>query len=145
MPHLFDNPSSNGFRILLDEDSIRAVEAEVTQRLAQQGRPSGWAEVGIVYEDQYIVVLRDAVRFPDGHLDTYIRILPRDERPSGVAVLAMLDGRIVLLRHFRHATRAWHLEILRGFGSPGSSPEEDARREIAEEIGASPGEMTALA
>ena len=48
-------------------------------------------EAGIVYEDEYIRLVRDAVIFPDRSRGTYIRILPR--RPeSAVAVLPVLNG-----------------------------------------------------
>ncbi|MFL5799053.1 MAG: NUDIX hydrolase [Actinomycetota bacterium] len=136
-PHLFHNPSSHGFMIVLDEESIREIEAQVAGRLMQFGHPTEWAEVGIVYEDQYLLILRDAVVFPDGERDTYIRILDKLGRAPGVAVLATFDRRVVLVRHFRHATRSWHLEIPRGFGGEGGSPQKDARREIEEEIGGS--------
>jgi ADP-ribose pyrophosphatase len=42
-------------------------------------------------------------------------------------------GQIILLDHFRHATRGSHLEIPRGFGADGSSSEESAVRELFEE------------
>jgi ADP-ribose pyrophosphatase len=46
----------------------------------------------------------------------------------------LLDGKIVLLRHFRHATRSQHLEIPGGFGEPGVSAADQAREELREEI-----------
>ncbi|MCL6507582.1 MAG: NUDIX hydrolase, partial [Bryobacteraceae bacterium] len=64
---------------------------------------------------------------------------------SGVVVMPVLAGddvrpaeagNVVLVRHFRHATRSWHLEFPRGFGTPGSHPDDDARTELREEIGA---------
>lgn len=47
----------------------------------------------------------------------------------------MIDGKVVLIRHERHATRAKHWEIPRGFAAHGESPAETARREAVEEIG----------
>jgi ADP-ribose diphosphatase len=143
-PHLFENPSSDGFRIVLDEGSIREIEAEVAGRLQRLGHPTEWGEIGIVYEDQYMMILRDAVVFPGGHRDTYIRILEREDGAPGVAVLATLAGKVVLVRHFRHATRGWHVEIPRGFGGEAGSSEESARREIAEEIGATARDLVSL-
>jgi ADP-ribose pyrophosphatase len=61
-----------------------------------------------------------------------------------VAALATLAGRVILVRHSRHATRGWHLEPPRGFGGESSSSEENARREIAEEIGATVGDLVSL-
>ncbi|WP_433726409.1 NUDIX hydrolase [Actinoplanes sp. CA-051413] len=42
---------------------------------------------------------------------------------------------MVLVRHFRHATRNWQWELPRGFGMPGTDPADDARRELRDEIG----------
>lgn len=134
-PQLFVNPPGVIFTILLDEDKIQQAEAEMTRRLAAHNLPAEWAKVGIVYQDQYLLLLRDAVRFPDGSLGTYIRFVNPDGAP-GVIILPVCQGRVVLLRHFRHATRTWHLEIPRGFGEQGSASEANARRELAEEIGA---------
>lgn len=134
-PKLFENPPGIIFTILLDEDKIQQAEAETARRLAARGLPTEWAKVGIVYQDQYLLLLRDAVRFPDGSLGTYIRFVNPGIAP-GVIILPVCQGHVVLLRHFRHATRTWHLEIPRGFGEQGLSSETNARRELGEEIGA---------
>jgi ADP-ribose pyrophosphatase len=81
-----------------------------------------------------VSIIRDAVRFPNGDLGTYIRILQRKEKLPGVAVLPTCEGKIVLIEHYRHATRDWHLEIPRGFGET-ASPETNARLEVKEELG----------
>jgi ADP-ribose pyrophosphatase len=133
-PELFRD-APGGFTLLLDPADIARTEAAARERLVARGLPEAWARVGVVYEDPYILVLRDAVRFPDGHLATYIRILSQGVEPAGVAVLAVHDGRALLLRHFRHATREFHLEIPRGFRPAELSAEEAARTEILEEVG----------
>lgn len=143
-PWLFINAPEGGFTVLLDEADIRAVEAQTAQRLAAEGLPAEWATVGVVYQDQYLLLLRDAVRFPDGALGTYVRIVSATPGNPGVAVLPIYRGEVVLIRHFRHATRTWHLEIPRGFGEQGSAPEESAAREMAEEIGATVSHLTPL-
>ena len=87
----------------------------------------------MVYEDPYLIVLRDAVRRPNGTLGTYVRTAPASGA-AGVAVLPLLDGKIVLVSHFRHATRKWHMEIPRGYGEEGVHPADQARQELREEI-----------
>src|SRR6185312_2069263 len=134
-PDLFENPDGAIFTILLDEHEIDEVEEGARGRLHAKGMPEEWAQVGIAYEDQYLFILRDAVRFPDGSTNTYIRVVDPEGGAHGVIVLAMHQGNVLLLNHFRHATRRWHLEIPRGFGEPGLSGEENARRELEEEIG----------
>lgn len=134
-PELFVNPPDGGFTILLNEYEIREAESQVAGQLEASGRPTDWAHVGIVYQDQYVMALRDAVRFPDGSLGTYIRFIDQYPGILGVAILPKYYEQILLIRHFRHATRSWHLEIPRGFGIETLS-EENARRELKEETGA---------
>ena len=133
---LFINPPGEVITILLDEDEIQQAEAAVAERLTRRGLPPEWAQVGIAYQDQYLMLLRDAVRFPDGSMGTYIRAIPPVGGAAGVIVLPVFQGNVVLLRHFRHGARTWHWEVPRGFGEANSTPEENARRELEEEIGA---------
>lgn len=140
-PNLFVNPPGAGYTILFESAEVAAAEAEEKDRLASRNLPGSWGCTGVVYEDPYTIGLRDAVRRPDGSLGTYARTMPASGA-AGAAVLPLFDGRVVLLRHFRHATRAWHLEIPRGFGEPGVSAANQARRELREEIG---GEVSTLA
>ncbi len=135
-PGLFINPPQGGITILLDEDEIKEVEKQEVQRLEVLGLPAEWAQVGIAYRDQYVLLLRDAVRFPDGSLGTSIRSVDENERASGVVVLPLHQGYVLLIRHFRHGTRTWHLEIPQGFSIPGLSSEESIRIELKEEMDA---------
>lgn len=118
-PTLFVNPQGGGFTILLDEAEIRKAESQMVQWLKAKGLPTEWAQVGIAFQDQYAMILRDAVRFPN-------------------------RGQVLLIRHFRHATRTWHIEIPRGFGTRGFSSEENAQRELKEEIGATIARLVSL-
>ena len=122
-PELFRNSGEQGeIRILTDDKEILQAERELRR------------EIGIVYEDEYIRLVRDAVVFPDMSKGAYIRILPR--RPeSAAAVLPVSGGKILLLRHFRHSLRKWMWEIPRGFGEHGLTPEENAEKELWEETG----------
>ncbi|GHO98986.1 ADP-ribose pyrophosphatase [Reticulibacter mediterranei] len=135
-PELFSNPSADGITIELNPEKIQQIEQTVMQRLSEQGLPTEWGNVGIAYEDQYLLLLRDAVYFGNGKPGTYIRSIQEASAP-GVIILPVYQDRIVLTHHFRHATRSWHLELPRGFGLPTMSSEENARRELYEEIGAS--------
>ncbi|AFZ60233.1 NUDIX hydrolase [Anabaena cylindrica FACHB-243] len=135
-PEMFANLEGDGLQIILQEEEISQVESLVGQRLEKKGLPIEWAKIGIVYQDQYLLILRDAVRFPGGQFGTYIRIVDQPNSSPGVAIMPIYQQQILLVRHFRHATRSWHLEIPRGFGEKGLSSTENARREIMEEISA---------
>ncbi|HLV74715.1 ADP-ribose pyrophosphatase [Actinomadura hallensis] len=99
------------------------------------GYPSEGGPYGVCYRDPYVTLLRDPVEFPDGRTGGYVRAVHSGGH-AGAAILAVFEGKVVLLRHFRHATRTWHWEIPRGFSQPGETPEQTARRELEEEIGA---------
>lgn len=143
-PALFGNGPNGGIEILLDPADIRRVEIQVAADLAANGLPPAWARVGIVHEDQYSRLVRDAVRFPDGHLGTYIRLVDPAGAAPGVVILPLCEERVLLARHYRHATRQWHLEVPRGFGTAGEPSEIGARRELREEIGATPTRLIPL-
>ena len=132
-PDSFHNPDPDGIVILKELEEVRAAEAEIGARLVREGYPSAWSRAGVFYEDPWIYVARDIVRFPTGALGTYHHVLMRGGE-NGVVVMPVFQGRIVLLRHFRNGLRNWSIEIPRG--APDGEPHsENARREISEEIG----------
>lgn len=132
-PELFATPAG-GVRILLEPAEIAEVERAVGRSLEARGLDPRGAEVGVVFRDPWFFVVRDAVEFPDGSRRTHARSINRVG--DGAAALPVLGGRIVLLRHFRHATRRWMREIPRGGIEPGQTPEQAAVQELAEEMGA---------
>ncbi len=132
-PELFVQPGAGGVKILMDLADMRAVEEDMARSLSARGLPADAGTVGIVAHDPYVYFVRDAVEFPDGSRRTYARVIYRS--PGGAVVVPVLDGRIVLIRQFRHAPRRWMLEVPRGGIEPGHTPEEAARAEIREEIG----------
>lgn len=134
-PALTDIPADAGIELITDPVEMSQVEGIASERLNRKGYPDNWAHVGVAYTDEYLNILRDAVRFPNGQVGTYIRVLQRQENFPGVAVLPICKSRIVLVEHYRHATRDWHWEIPRGFGET-ASPETNARLELREELGA---------
>ncbi|MFF8904716.1 NUDIX hydrolase [Streptomyces olivaceoviridis] len=151
-----DDPE--GVRILTDPALIRDARRQVTTT-GQSGRGglSGalWARLravlrpvpaGVVSAGRYLWYLRDPVRFPDGRLGLYDRILPPPDSSPGVVVLPLLgpDRKVVLIEHHRHATRSRHWEVVRGFGDPGATPTENVTRELREEIAATPTEVIPL-
>jgi ADP-ribose pyrophosphatase len=142
-PEAFVNPPGAPIELLLDPADVAAAERQAAETLAADGLPTEWAGTGVVYHDQYVVLLRDAVRMPSGRLGTYIRTIDAGFG-YGVAVLPRHEDDVVLVRHFRHSTRRWHLEIPRGFGTAGATPEEDVRREMREEIGVGPARLAHL-
>ncbi|HZF91838.1 NUDIX hydrolase [Streptomyces sp.] len=157
VPEWFRN-DPGGIDILRDPALVRRARREATE--ARHGAPHGrlaalWARLrawarpvpaGVVSANRYVWHLRDPVRFPDGRLGLYDRLLPPPGSSPGVVVLPLLgpEGKVVLIEHYRHATRGRHWEVVRGFGDPGATGEENVARELREEIGATPTRVTAL-
>lgn len=96
--------------------------------------------VGIVYEDDYLMVVQDPVKFPSGRVSTYGRVVEQASLHGncGTVMVPIMQGHVVFLNIFRHATRQWEWELPRGFQEPGISAEENARKELREELGIDP-------
>lgn len=99
----------------------------VAQFTARTGRT-----IGVTYESPYRLMVVDLVRGPEG-LFAYERVLPA-ARGEAVVAVPLWEGKFVLLEQFRHALRRCQLAFPRGFGENGLTAEENARKEIAEEL-----------
>jgi ADP-ribose pyrophosphatase len=140
-PEWFAN-HPGGFEILFGEQEMTAAEDIAWTRLQaarDRGEISGsidrtWVTVGVIAEDAWGVIIRDAVRDPAGGLGVYRREMSAPDRPEGVAALTMVGDKVLLLKHYRHALRRFSMECPRGYAQPGESHEETLRRELAEEI-----------
>ncbi|MFE1023682.1 NUDIX hydrolase [Streptomyces sp. NPDC058818] len=149
-----DNPEwfrddPGGIEILTDPALIRRARRSAAPRARRGPAGSLWARlrsalrpvpVGVVSANRYLWYLRDPVRFPDGRLGLYDRLMPPPDSSPGVVVLPLLgdEAKVVLIEHHRHATRGLHWEVVRGFGDPGATGEQNVARELAEEISAHP-------
>lgn len=144
-PHLFKNQDAP-LKIITDPDIITRWQEEFAQMSPLKSRFKDEGKIGVLFEDSHYIFLRDLICFPDGTLKGIMRIINRGELSigSGVVVLPVLDHHIILIEHFRSGTRQWHLELPRGFGEHGISPEMQARAEIEEEIGGKITELTQI-
>jgi ADP-ribose pyrophosphatase len=85
-----------------------------------------------VYQGRVITLVRDTVAMPGGG-DSVREIV---HHPGAVAVVALDDeGRVVLLRQYRHPVGGYLWELPAGLrDADGEPPLETARRELAEEV-----------
>jgi ADP-ribose pyrophosphatase len=107
--------------------------------------PTGVARVLARREvhDGKVVKLRvEEIELPSGRRST----LELVSHPGAAAIVPLdADGRVLLVRQYRHATGgAWLLEVPAGKLDPGETPEQCARRECEEETGFRPRELTPL-
>ncbi len=85
-----------------------------------------------VYKGEVFGIRRDEVIEPSGIRTTREVIT----HPGSVVVLPVLpDGRILLIRQYRHATRQHLWELVAGRMDPGETPRQAAARELMEETG----------
>jgi ADP-ribose pyrophosphatase len=98
------------------------------------------------FENKVWRVRRDHLRDEAGNeVRDYVTLAPKaspdanEGQPAptqGVAVLAQTkDGRVALLRNWRHPIGRWGWELPKGFVDAGEDPPAAARRELAEETG----------
>ncbi len=88
-----------------------------------------------------VVRLRvDEVRLPDGSTSRREIV----DHPGGACVLAVREGKVLLVRQYRYAYREELLEIPAGKLEEGEDPMCAAARELSEETGLSAGKMTLL-
>jgi ADP-ribose pyrophosphatase len=86
----------------------------------------------VVYQGRVFGVRRDEVIEPSGVHATREVIT----HSGSVVVLPVLpDGRIVLIRQYRHATRQYLWELVAGRMDEGETPRQAAIRELIEETG----------
>jgi len=137
-PQFFTNENFP-FQIVTDPKIIKQWQENERKILKKKKQPLSRADIGIIVDDPYFLLIRDLVIFPNGEMRGYTRLITRAilDNGEGVVVLPMYENKIILLHQFRHATRQWHYEFPRGYGEPDISPQENAIKEIHEEISSS--------
>jgi ADP-ribose pyrophosphatase len=147
-PDMFRNTGEAGeIKIITDEKRILAEQKKIRAKLKKEGKPSNWIDIGILSEDQWFYTLRDMVEFPGGTVGGYIRWINRKSEEGGaynVVLMCVQDDRVLMIRRFRHEERNWSWEFPRGFAEVGLSAEQNARKELQEEIGVSKAKLTCL-
>ena len=88
----------------------------------------------LVFENKYIQIYNDNVLFPSNEAGTYIRVSCKPSQ--SVAVLPVTkEGKIVLIKTYRHGARGWGVEVPKGAVEPDENETDGAVRELKEETG----------
>jgi ADP-ribose pyrophosphatase len=93
------------------------------------------------FRGRVISLTIDEVTLPNGHRAS----LEIVHHPGGAAVVALDDeGRVCLLKQYRHAAAQWLWELPAGKLEPGEPPLNTAQRELTEEAGVDAESWTSL-
>lgn len=105
---------------------------------------SGDAEITVrarrlVFENSVFSVYADHVADKnENEVPQYLSVVPKcllADSIAGVAVLPVRDGRVGLIRVFRHPLGKWSWEAIKGHAEPGEDARDAAARELLEESG----------
>jgi ADP-ribose pyrophosphatase len=92
-----------------------------------------------VFENSVFRIFSDHIADSKGNeVKDFVVVAPRISTPeliTGVAIIPLWNGQVVLLRTFRHPVQREVLEAPRGFVDLGETPEHAALRELKEETG----------
>ena len=110
--------------------SIVFDEGEVKSFVSRTGKT-----IGVAYRSPYNLMVVDLVRAPGGEPFAYERLVAASTG-STVVTIPCYQGQYALLRQFRHSLRGEQYAFPRGFGEDGLSAEENASKELEEELGA---------
>lgn len=119
-PYLFKE--SEIIKIEMNKKELEKYERENNRRL------------GLLYRSKFNMLLVDLIKGGTGYY-AYERIVPTSVG-SAIVILAKYDNKFVLLKQYRHAIRDYQYALVRGFGEDNTSGEDNAKKELKEEIGA---------
>ena len=90
-------------------------------------------------ENSQFKVFYDHIEGKNGFkVEDYITVIPKrqlseDIEITGAAILPIVDGKVALLKIYRHIIDQWSWEIPRGFVEPGEKELQSVARELEEE------------
>jgi ADP-ribose pyrophosphatase len=111
------------------------------ERVRKPARKTKVLSSELLFQGRVFALKRDEVAEPSGLVATREIVV----HPGSAVVLPVLsDGRIVLIRQYRHAAGQYLWELVAGHRDPGESFIESARRELEEETGYRARKLTKL-
>ena len=134
------------YQILYEQQEIEEVRGLVYKRLLEKTgsaeTASQGSRVGVVFEDPFWIIVRDAVISPQNFKHTYNRLIWKSQLTGniGAAVMPLIklptgEIKVSLVLNYRHAIQSFEFELPRGGSKAGETPEQTALRELREETG----------
>ena len=129
--------SKGEIEIITNRKAVRRIESECGPELEGSALGKNGKRIGILLEDKVHFIVRDAVEFPSGAVGCQMRIIGKTQFDgvNGVVALTHCEGRLYLRKIYRHATRSWELEAVRGRRETGMTSRATVRKEVKEELG----------
>lgn len=93
-------------------------------------------KLGLVYKSPWNMLIVDLVRNENGEIFSYDRLVATSTG-TPVVTVPVYHGKFILIRQYRHAIRDMQYAFPRGFGENDLTAEQNAVKELNEEIGAS--------
>lgn len=123
--------------IVTSRKELNEIESKCASELKGSALGKSGKRIGILLEDEVRFIVRDALKFPSGASKCEMRVIGKTEYdgPNGVAALCVADGRFVMREIYRHATRSWELETVRGRRESGQTSRQAVRAEVKQELG----------
>jgi ADP-ribose pyrophosphatase YjhB (NUDIX family) len=95
-------------------------------------------------ENPWLKHYYDRVRFPDGTKGRYNRIVEGNEN-RGIVILPFNNKKeLGLVKLYRYPIQLWQWELPRGFGENNLTAEDNAKRELEEEMNMHPEKLVVL-
>ncbi len=128
---------ANGSNLVLESDVYPIANVNDPEVIRELMRIEELYNVkfGIPYKSKYNTFVVDPVAGSKNGYFTYDRVVPSSEK-AGVVTVAMHDGKFVLLNQYRHSIREEQYSFPRGFSEKEGTLEDNAVRELSEEINA---------
>jgi ADP-ribose pyrophosphatase len=138
-PYLFENSDEIGsVKIITDPEVIIAEQKRQYSIAVQKGVPTSYFDIGVVSEDEWYATIRDCVILANGNPGVYVRFIckkGRYQNAYNVVVIPYFENQLMLSRQFIHSERKWVWQTPRGFGEPNLGAEQNAAKELNEEVG----------
>lgn len=105
-------------------------------KLLEEYQEQYHVRLGVLYKSNYHMMVVDLLRDKEGKLFTYERVIPTS-LSNGVVIVPIYNDKFILLKQYRHAIQRVQYCFPRGFGEVDLSDEENASKELLEELGSS--------
>lgn len=142
-PHLFQQPNALPYQLAeIPSETNKAERKSLIRCLLRLEEMYGY-DFGVTYRSKYNTMIVDPIKTTSINSEEiknkpffpYERVVPSSGK-DGVVMIPKCKGKFILIKQFRHAIRAEQYSFPRGYAENGGDPEENAIRELQEELNA---------